>query len=234
MPGHSDEYSGPSRSVRSYVVRAGRTTPAQHRALHELWPRWGLEAGGGVLDLDPVFGRSAPRVLEIGFGNGEALVALARAHPDTDYLGIEVHPPGIGRLLTALARHEVDNVRVLRGDAAVLLECCLAPASLTRINLWFPDPWPKKRHHKRRLVQPDFIALAASRLRPGGVLHLATDWAPYAAHLDAVLARVPGLRPAGPEAAAARVRERPRTHFEARGEGRGHRVRDLVWVRAAA
>jgi tRNA (guanine-N7-)-methyltransferase len=217
--------------VRSYVVRAGRTTPAQARALQALWPRWGLEPSG-PLDLDATFGRRAPRVLEIGFGNGEALAALAAVNPGTDFLGIEVHPPGIGRLLAELARRELDNVRLLRGDAVALLECCIPPASLARVNIWFPDPWPKKRHHKRRLVQAPFLELVAARLAPGGLLHLATDWAPYAEHMEAALAAVPGLRAPGAAEARAVASERPRTHFQARGEARGHGVRDLVCRRA--
>jgi tRNA (guanine-N7-)-methyltransferase len=215
------------RGLRSYVVRAGRMTDAQRRALADLWPRYGVNEGG-PLTLSDLFGREAPRVVEVGFGNGDALLALASAHPQWDFLGIEVHPPGIGRLLLGLAARELTNVRILRGDAVEAFARRLPPASVDQVNLWFPDPWPKKRHQKRRLVQPAFVADVARVLAPGGRLHLATDWEPYAEQMLAVLEGEPRLVN---EAGTGRFQdgpgERPVTRFERRGRLLGHRVWDL-------
>ena len=217
------------RPVRSFVRRAGRLTGAQRRALDTLLPRWGVAAPapGSRLDLDRLFGRGARRVLEIGFGDGDSLAEMAAAEPATDFLGIEVHEPGVGHLLLALERGGLTNVRVIVHDAVEVLAGWLPPASLDRIQLYFPDPWPKKRHHKRRIVQPGFLADAARALRPGGALHMATDWAPYAEHMREAADACPWFEPAGAEGAAAR----PQTKFERRGLGLGHEVADLLYLR---
>ena len=220
------------RSVRSFVVRAGRMTVAQERAWHELWPRYGIETGGTPLDIAAIFGREAPRTLEIGFGNGESLVALAAAHPDRDYLGIEVHRPGVGHLMLRAEELALANVRAICRDAVEVLQECLAPGTLDEVLLYFPDPWPKKRHHKRRIVQPDFVALVASRLRPGGTLRMATDWEPYAAHMLEVASGCAALRNESPDGAfVPRPDSRPVTRFERRGHRLGHGVWDLAFRR---
>lgn len=220
-----------SRRVRSFVRRAGRITRAQERALAELWPRYGLEAADSG-DLGAVFGREAPRFLEIGFGMGDALAQMARERPGHDFLGIDVHEAGIGRVMTLLESDEVCNVRILRGDAVDLLRRHLAPVSLQGIMVFFPDPWPKKRHHKRRLVQPAFFEWCARVLVPGGVLHLATDWEPYAQVMLEVGEAAPGYRNVHGEGAFAPDRgDRPATRFERRGERLGHSIFDLHFVR---
>jgi tRNA (guanine-N7-)-methyltransferase len=213
------------------VIRAGRTTAAQRDALERLWPRYGV-AGAGPLDPERLYGRRAPWVIEIGFGNGEALLALAGAHPNWDFLGIEVHPPGVGRLLAGLDAGGLGNVRVARQDALEVLGERVAPASVDGIHLWFPDPWPKKRHHKRRLVQPGFVALVARALKPGGWFHLATDWEDYARHMLEVCEREPLLaNEAGPGRPLEGRRERPASRFERRGLELGHAVVDLCYRR---
>ena len=211
--------------MRSFVRRAGRVTAGQQRALAELWPRWGVEKPATALDLDTLFGRHAPRVLEIGFGNGDVLVSMAARYPEQDFLGVEVHEPGVGHCLLGLERAGLTNVRLIREDAIVVLQDWLAPACLDRVNLFFPDPWPKKRHHKRRIVQPTFLALVAARLKPDGLLHMATDWAPYAEHMEEVLAVSADFAP------AAGTGDRPPTKFERRGERLGHEIRDLRYRR---
>ncbi len=214
------------------MLRQGRTTPAQQRAFDEHWARYGLEFTGGVRDLDAAFGRRAPRVVEIGFGNGEQLLHAAREDPARDYVGIEVHRPGVGRLLNAVALAGLGNVRVYRHDAVEVLALELAPDSLAELRVYFPDPWHKKRHHKRRLVQPRFVDLAASRLAPGGLLHLATDWLPYADQMLAVCGACAVLRNASPTGDwVERPAWRSETHFERRGLGLGHGVRDLLFAR---
>jgi tRNA (guanine-N7-)-methyltransferase len=221
-----------ARGIRSFVLRQGRMTEAQERAFEEYWPRFGLEPAGAPRDFDAVFGRRAERVLEIGFGNGEALRRAGIDDPARDYLGIEVHRPGVGRLLNALAADGTPNVRVYCHDAVEVLQGDIADASLGEIRIWFPDPWPKKRHHKRRLVQPVFAALLARKLRPGGLLHLATDWQDYAGHMWDVLDAEPALdNEAGPRGWFDRPAWRPQTHFEARGLRLGHGVWDLLYRR---
>jgi tRNA (guanine-N7-)-methyltransferase len=211
-----------TRAIRSYVLRQGRTTPAQARALETLFPKYGI-----AFSREPVGSvRAAPLILEIGSGMGETTVAIARAHPEADFIAVEVHGPGVGSLLNAIEKEKLSNLRVIRHDALEVLEHMIADASLAAIHLFFPDPWPKKRHHKRRLVQPAFAALAARKLAPGGVLHLATDWPDYAEHMDAVLSREPLLEPA-----AGGFTARPVTKFESRGRRLGHPVRDLVFRR---
>src|SRR5690606_23583613 len=176
------------RKIRSFVKRPGRITAAQQRALETLLPRYGVPFEARRLDLDALFGRAAPRVLDIGFGDGEALVTTAAAHPDIDYLGVEVHEPGVGHLLILLERARLTNVRVIVRDVVDVIDAMLPDASFDAINVFFPDPWPKKRHHKRRLVQPGFIAQCERIMKPGALLHIATDWAPYAEHVREVLA----------------------------------------------
>jgi len=221
------------RAIRSFVTRSGRITSAQERALQELWPRYGVEPGDAPLDLDALFGRRARRVAEIGFGNGENLLALAASRPQEDFLGIEVHRPGVGRLLLQLEERALGNVRVLCRDAVEVLERDLGASGLDEILILFPDPWPKKRHHKRRLIQPPFVALLAERLRSGGVLRLATDWEPYAAEMLATLSAEPRLRNVAVEDGfVPRPAERSPTRFERRGERLGHQVWDLEFIRA--
>jgi tRNA (guanine-N7-)-methyltransferase len=228
----ADEQHPQSRRIRSYVLRAGRMTAAQERALQELWPRYGLAPRGEQLDLRALFGRRAPVTLEIGFGNGDNLLALAAAHPAEDFIGVEVHAPGVGSLLRGAAAHDLGNLRVIQHDAVEVLRERIAPDSLAALLVLFPDPWHKKRHHKRRLINEEFALLAASRLVPGGTLQLATDWVPYAQGMLEVLNACPALRnraadgqfvPRGPG--------RLRTRFEARGERLGHEVRDLCYER---
>ncbi len=221
------------RSVRSYVLREGRITKAQRRAFDGPWKRFGLEYPGRQwLDLPGAFGNGHPLYLEIGFGNGESLLWLAGRHPDRNYLGIEVHRPGIGRLLLGLEERGLHNVRVLRHDAVEVLEYNLPPGGLQGVYLFFPDPWPKKRHHKRRIVQPAFVDLLASRLSPGGLLHMATDWRDYAEQmLERVGASRDFVNTAGPGRFSARPDDRPLTRFEQRGQHLGHQVWDLIFLR---
>ncbi|GAC1454160.1 MAG: tRNA (guanosine(46)-N7)-methyltransferase TrmB [Steroidobacteraceae bacterium] len=220
------------RSIRSFVTRAGRITPAQERALAELWPKYGIDVAPQVLDCAARFGRTAPLTIEIGFGNGANLLALAREHPERDYLGVEVHRPGAGRLLLALEEFSVTNVRVICDDAVQALARQIAPGAAQEILILFPDPWPKKRHHKRRLLQRGFAELAVSRLCIGGVLRVATDWAPYAQQILAVLGAIPGLENLAADAAfVPRPTGRAPTRFEKRGVRLGHDVWDLAFRR---
>jgi len=225
-----------SRRIRSFVLRQGRITSAQQRAFDDHWQHFGLVYTGVPRDFAAIFGRDAPRVLEIGFGNGEQLVYAAQAEPTRDFIGIEVHRPGVGRLLNALAEANVDNVRVYHHDAVEVLEHEIATESLAEVRIYFPDPWPKKRHQKRRLIQPDFVALLASRTTLGGRLHLATDWADYAEHMQSVLDSASGWRREAPheahdKAPTSRPAWRIDTHFERRGVRLGHGVWDLVYER---
>lgn len=222
------------RTIRSFVKRGGRITPAQQRALEQLWPRFGVDPGGRALDLDQLFGRRAPRTLEIGFGDGEVLVALASAHPQRDYLGIEVHGPGLGHCLLAAAAAKLGNLRLIRGDAVEVLEHSLPAAALDEVLILFADPWPKKRHHKRRLVQPAFVALLASRMAPGARLRLATDWRPYADWMLAVLADSSAFRNLAPHGGfLPHALKRPVTKFERRGARLGHSTHELEFERIA-
>lgn len=223
------------RQVRSFVLRQGRFTEAQQRAFDTLWPRFGLEYTGQPRDFDAAFGRKAKRVLEIGFGNGEALRYAAAHDPARDLIGIEVHAPGVGRLLNALAGDDARNVRVYHHDAVEVLRHEIADGSLDEIRIYFPDPWHKKRHHKRRLVQPEFANLLVSKLAAGGRLHLATDWQDYAEQMWDVLDATPGLvNRAGPRGSVPRPEWRPQTHFETRGQKLGHGVWDLLYDRLPA
>ncbi|MGD8573714.1 MAG: tRNA (guanosine(46)-N7)-methyltransferase TrmB [Gammaproteobacteria bacterium] len=234
MTDENPNAGAPSRRIRSFVRREGRITPAQQRALDTLMPRFGVDFAPRPLDLDGLFGRRAHRTLEIGFGNGDNLATLARQHPERDFIGIEVHRPGVGRLLLQLEELELDNVRVICHDAVEVMRLQVPPASLDTIQVYFPDPWPKKRHHKRRLVQPAFVALAARCQPADGRLHLATDWEDYAFQMREVLDASPYYRNSvGGEGFAPRPADRPLTRFEQRGLRRGHAVRDLVYLRTA-
>ncbi|MHB8624544.1 MAG: tRNA (guanosine(46)-N7)-methyltransferase TrmB [Sulfuricaulis sp.] len=222
----------PPRTIRSFVRREGRITAAQLRALQDWWPRYGIEAEAGPIEFSRVFGRTAPVILEIGFGNGEALADAASQRPEYNYLGIEVHRPGVGRLLRRLAAAELNNVRLMLTDAKVVLTERIPDASLSAVHLFFPDPWPKQRHHKRRLVQPDFTALVARKLTPGGYFHLATDWQNYAEHMVVVLSHTPGLIDvSATQQFATMVASRRLTRFEHRGRKLGHAIHDLVFQR---
>ena len=221
------------RPIRSFVTRAGRITPAQERALIELWPKYGIDETSALLECAARFGREAPLSIEIGFGNGENLLALARASPQRNYLGIEVHRPGVGRLLLALEELALTNVRVICRDAVEVLAQQVPPQAAQEILILFPDPWPKKRNHKRRLIQPAFVELAVSRLCRGGVLRLATEWAPYAQEMLAVLAAIPALENLAADAAFVPLPAgRAPTRFEKRGLRLGHEVWDLAFRRA--
>lgn len=220
------------RAIHSFILRQSRITAAQQRALQTLLPRYGLDPAQGRFDFPAIFGRDAHRTLEVGFGNGATLLALARAHPDQDFLGIEVHRPGVGRLLLALDAEKLENVRVVCADALEVLSHCVPNVSFDVVLAYFPDPWPKKRHHKRRLVQPEFAALVARKLKSGGRLQLATDWLEYAEHMLAVLSANPDfVNTTAGDGYASRPSERPLTKFEQRGLTLGHAVRDLVFVK---
>jgi tRNA (guanine-N7-)-methyltransferase len=212
------------------VLRQGRVSKAQRRAYDTLLPRYGLSFEPRLIDFDAVFGRHARRIVEIGFGMGETTAAIATAHPDDDYLGIEVHTPGVGSLLKLIEEHGLTNVRIVQHDAVDVFEHMLAPAALDGVHVFFPDPWPKKRHHKRRLLQPPFVALLASRLKPGGYVHVATDWEDYAQEVLQVMSAEPRLANTA-DGFAPRPAYRPLTKFEQRGLRLGHGVWDVVFTK---
>ena len=229
----------PQRRIRSFVLRAGRVTAAQERALSELWPAYGLDFTDGPIDLGAAFGRSperaAPRCLEIGFGAGEVIGALAEAHPDIDYLGIEVHRSGVGRLLLHASRANLKNLRIVCHDAVEVIERAICDGSFDEILVFFPDPWHKKRHHKRRLLDADFVASLAKKLTSGGILRLATDWQEYAEQMVAVCNATPALESLSPDGAyVERPAFRPATRFERRGARLGHGVWDLAFRKRGA
>lgn len=220
------------RKVRSFVLRQGRFTDAQQRAFDGLWPRFGLDYTGTLRDFDAAFGRSAKRILEIGFGNGQALRYSAQLDPVRDHIGIEVHAPGVGRLLNALAEDNAGNVRLYHHDAVEVLQHEIADGTLDEVRIYFPDPWHKKRHHKRRLINDAFAALLVRKLASDGRLHLATDWQDYAEHMWDVLDATAGIRNcAGLRGSVERPVWRPQTHFETRGQKLGHGVWDLLYNR---
>jgi tRNA (guanine-N7-)-methyltransferase len=220
------------RPIRSFVLRAGRMTPAQERALTQLWPSYGVDLGDHPLDLEAIFGRSAPRCLEIGFGAGEVIGSLAETHPHIDYLGIEVHRPGVGRLLLRAAQANARNLRVICHDAVEVLKYRLKDGAFDEILVFFPDPWHKKRHHKRRLIDPEFVAATAAKLRSGGVLRLATDWQGYAEQMLAVCNANPDLASLSADRTyVTRPDFRPPTRFEKRGARLGHGVWDLAYTK---
>lgn len=228
-----DTSDRPKRGIKSYVLRAGRMTAAQTRGLEQVYARLGITlVPGERLDLDTLFGRKAPRVVEIGFGMGASLLEQARQHPDTDFLGIEVHAPGVGKLLDELDKAGLTNVRVCREDALKVLDEGLEAGSIDTLQLFFPDPWPKKKHHKRRIVQLPFVAKVHRCLKTGGTFHMATDWEAYAEHMAEVMAEAPGFANTATEGAyVPRPSFRPLTKFEARGERLGHGVWDLIFRR---
>ena len=233
-PRHTERERGPAplRRVRSFVLRQGRTTPAQQNAFELHWSRFGLDFEGAPRDLSALFPRPAPLVLEIGFGNGSQLLHAACNEPGHNFIGIEVHRPGVGRLMNGLAEAGIANVRLYQQDAVEVLEREIAVASLAEVRIYFPDPWPKKRHHKRRLIQPEFVELLATRVQPGGLLHLATDWVEYAEHmLEVVDGSSLWRNLAGAHVWSTRPPWRIETHFEQRGLRLGHEVRDLIHAR---
>ena len=203
-----------NKPIRSYVLRQGRITPAQQRALDELLPKYGIPFPERIASQRPL-------VLEIGSGMGETSLEVAKAHPETDFVAVEVHGPGVGSLLNRIHREKIQNLRIVRHDAVEVLERMVADGSLAAVHLFFPDPWPKKRHHKRRLVQAPFVALLKRKLAPGGIVHAATDWPDYAAWIEAAFS--------GWEKASRGFAERPTTKFEARGQKLGHPIRDLYF-----
>ncbi len=221
----------PERSIRSYVLRQGRMTRAQARAYGTLLPRYGIPFAREPLDLAALFGRAAPKIVEIGSGMGETTALIAQENPDKDYLAIEVHSPGIGSLLRRIDALGLVNVRVIQHDGVDVLEWMVPPESLEGVHIFFPDPWPKKRHHKRRLIQPPFVALLARRLKPGGYVHIATDWQDYAEHILTVLSQEPRLANAAGHGFAPRPASRPPTKFEERGRRLGHGVWDVLFRR---
>jgi tRNA (guanine-N7-)-methyltransferase len=234
----TDAPETPSRSaaqrppIRSFVVRAGRMGTGQQRALVELAPRYVLPHELAPLDMNAAFGRQAPCVLEIGFGMGDATAEVAAAQPDRNFIGIEVHPPGVGALLQRIEGRQLSNLRIFQHDAVEVLRDMIPLASLTGVHIWFPDPWHKKRHHKRRLIQPAFVATLVQHIAPGGYLHCATDWQPYAEQMLEVLSAEPGLRNTA-QGFAPKPEWRPLTKFEKRGLNLGHGVWDLLFTRSS-
>ena len=216
------------RQIRSFVLRQGRITHAQRRACEELLPVYGVPFAPVPLDLDRLFRRSAPKIIEIGFGMGETTATIAQEHSENDYLGIEVHAPGVGSLLKRIAELHLENLRIIQHDAVEVVQHMIAPDALDGVHVFFPDPWPKKRHHKRRLIQPAFVALLASRMKRGARVHACTDWEDYARQMLEVLSAEPALRNTTP-GYANRPQARPETKFERRGLALGHRVWDLVF-----
>jgi len=218
--------------VKSFVKREGRLTKAQGKAIEDNWPTMGLSVNQGMLNLDEVFGRSAKRVLEIGFGMGKSLVEMAQNAPTTDYIGIEVHRPGIGACLASAEQAEISNLKVFEHDAVEVLDKCIADESLDRLQLFFPDPWHKTRHHKRRIVQADFVQSIRRKLKIGGEFHMATDWEPYAEHMIEVMQQATGYKNMSPtQDFVPRPEYRPITKFEVRGQKLGHGVWDIIFTR---
>jgi len=218
-----------NRPIRSYVVRGGRLTPSQEQAINTLWPVYGLEKDQGLIKREDVFERSAELVFEIGFGMGDSLVAMAAEHPERDYIGIDVHPPGIGTILRDIKIADLKNLRVMQGDAMEVLQTCFEDNELDRVQIFFPDPWHKKRHHKRRMIQPAFVSELAAKMRSGGILHLATDWENYAEQMMEVMSASEQFRNLAGEGNFAEDHERVETKFERRGRRLGHGVWDLLF-----
>lgn len=222
----------PHRAIKSFVMRAGRMTEGQQRGLDQGWPKYGIEPSAGLQDFDQLFARQALRTFEIGFGMGQATLEMAAAAPDEDFIGVEVHRPGVGALLNGMLTQNLSNIRVYSCDALEVLRDCVADASLDRVLLFFPDPWHKARHHKRRIVQPAWAQLVRQKLKIDGVLHMATDWEAYAEHMLEVMNVQPGYRNLAEDGRyVPRPEERPVTKFERRGERLGHGVWDLKFQR---
>ena len=238
-PEHPDHWPDPipdrepgRRKVRSFVLRAGRLTDGQAKAMDELWPVFGIDYQDEPVDPAAVFGREADTILEIGFGDGESTWRMAEAEPDKNFIGCEVHLPGVGHLLQALDEHDLDNVRIIASDVVAVLQNMLPEQSLAGVRIYFPDPWPKKKHHKRRLVQTQFLTLLAARMQAGALLHLATDWPEYAEHMLETLKAHPQFESDTPgQDYVDRPTWRPETKFERRGIRKDHPVRDLLWRR---
>jgi tRNA (guanine-N7-)-methyltransferase len=214
------------RAIRSFVRRAGRLTPAQGKAVARLLPEYGIECGDALIDLNAAFDRQAPRFIEIGFGNGELLLEMAATHPGRDFIGFEVHEPGVGHCLMEIERRSLTNVRVICRDAVEVMSKSIPDAALDGTYLFFPDPWPKKRHHKRRIVQPDFVALLARKIKPGGLFRTATDWAPYAEHIESTVIANESF-----EAVDIALEDRRQTKFEKRGKRLGHSIWEHAYRR---
>lgn len=227
---HSTRHSTPHRAPRSFVIRAGRCTAAQREALARHWDDYVIEPGDARSDFQKHFTRERPLTVEIGFGMGDSLLQMAKAAPEENFLGIEVHRPGIGKLLHGLHEADIDNVRIISQDAVEMLRRHFQPDSIDRLLILFPDPWPKKRHHKRRLINPGFTELLPQVLRPGGRLHLATDWEPYATWMLEVLENQAGLVNANGAGQFWTEPDRPATKFQRRGERLGHGVWDLLYL----
>jgi tRNA (guanine-N7-)-methyltransferase len=219
------------RTIRSFVRREGRLTPGQQRAINELWAQFALDEGDDLLDLNQLFNRKAPKVIEIGFGNGASLEEMAKSKPDTDFLGIEVHRPGVGQLLNLIDKNGLSNLRVACTDAVELLKHRIADNSLDRLQLFFPDPWHKKRHHKRRIIQPDFVKLLAKKIKLGGHLHMATDWQHYAEQMLTDFSDNTNFKNCADDKYIPRPDYRPLTKFEHRGQKLGHGIWDLLYKR---
>lgn len=222
-----------SRPVRSYVIRSGRLTAGQEKALREYWPRYGIEYRQALLDLEACFPRSQPLTVEIGFGMGASLLGMARTQAQNNFIGIEVYRPGVGKLLAGIAEHQIENLKIICHDATEVMAHCFGAESIDRVLILFPDPWPKKRHFKRRLVQPDFVAMLREKLKRGGELHLATDWETYAGHMLEVMEGAPGFTNANGPGQFWTNPERQETKFERRGRRLGHQVWDLLYRKSA-
>ena len=225
-----EQFNPMHRRIRSFVIRAGRMTAAQQSGLELHWPEKGLLREGGILNCEQIFGRAAPTTLEIGFGMGTSLLQMAQAAPEKNFIGIEVHRPGVGKLLHDMVEAGVDNIRIYCDDAIEVLQQCIADESLAAVQIFFPDPWHKKRHHKRRLIQPEFVQLLHAKLQTSGVLHVATDWQDYAEHILAVMQAAPNFRNTA-EDYSPRPDYRPKTKFEQRGERLGHGVWDIIFAK---
>ena len=220
----SEKTPGRRRRIRSYVLRAGRLTTGQQRALTDLWPAYGIPNDDGVLDLGTIFGNQGPVTLEIGFGNGDSLIAMAAAAPERNFIGAEVHEPGVGHCLMRLGELKLENVRIVRHDAVEFISRRLADHSIARVNLFFPDPWHKKRHHKRRIVQPNFVTLLARKLQAGGIFHVATDWPDYAEHIAATMSSSEHY-----VALQTTPMDRVTSKFDIRGQRLGHINWEQAW-----
>lgn len=220
------------KAIRSYVIRGGRITDGQKRAFDQWWPRYGLSLFDGILNPEDVFSNRHPLIVEIGFGMGDSLLAMAKAEPDKNFIGAEVHPPGVGRLINCAGKSDVKNLRVYMADALDVLEDCIPDGTIDRLQLFFPDPWHKKKHNKRRIVQLQFLELVRRKLKAGGILHMATDWREYAEYMMEVMCQAEGFtNTAGDYLFAERPPYRPTTKFEVRGERLGHAVWDIVFSR---